>query len=126
MPRQFEANVDSPVCERAAIWGYLNSAPDALALMAGQSYSVGRTPASDLVCDSRSVSKAHAVLEIDAAGRQAALRDLGSLNGCFINNDRLRGQRQVLTHGDNIRFGFDAKVWTGDCTERAYTYILVL
>ena len=26
------------------------------------------------------------------------------------------GQRQVLRHGDNIRFGFDSKVWTVDCT----------
>ena len=55
------------------------------------------------------------MIEVDARGRQAVLRDLGSLNGCFINNVRIRNQREVLSHGDNVRFGFDSRVWAVDC-----------
>ena len=40
------------------------------------------------------------------------LRDLDSLNGCFVNNVRIKGQREVLSHGDNVRFGFDTRIWT--------------
>jgi pSer/pThr/pTyr-binding forkhead associated (FHA) protein len=56
------------------------------------------------------------MLEVDGSGRTAALRDLGSLNGCFLNNVRLRDTREPLRHGDNVRFGFDSRVWTVDCT----------
>ena len=54
------------------------------------------------------------MIEVDDENRQAHLRDLASLNGCFINNVRLKGQRERLQHGDNVRFGFDTRVWTVD------------
>ena len=69
------------------------------------------------------------MIEVDARGRQAVLRDLGSLNGCFINNVRIRNQREVLSHGDNVRFGFDSRVWAVDCiggqARVSYIYIYI-
>ena len=55
------------------------------------------------------------MIEVDAAGKRAVLRDLNSLNGCFVNNVRIKGQREALSHGDNVRFGFDTRIWTVDC-----------
>ena len=95
----------------AQTWGYLRSDLQALPLTSGRVHRIGRKPDSDLVLKSRSVSGDHAIIEVDGDGRQAVLRDLTSLNGCFINNVRLKGQREVLQHGDNVRFGFDTKVW---------------
>jgi hypothetical protein len=97
-------------------WGYLTSDTQALPLEAGRSYCIGRQPSSDLVLKSRSVSGEHALIDVNDSGRAASLRDLGSLNGCFINNVRIKGQREPLRHGDNVRFGFDARVWMVDCT----------
>ena len=107
----------SPPPAAGALWGYLRSDLQALPLTAGRTHRVGRKPDSDLVLRSRSVSGEHGVVEVEASGRQAVLRDLASLNGCFINNQRLKGQREVLAHGDNVRFGFDSRVWTVDCTD---------
>ncbi|KAL1527245.1 hypothetical protein AB1Y20_015921 [Prymnesium parvum] len=98
----------------APTWGYLKNDTQALPLEPGRVLKVGRRPTSDLALTSRSVSSDHAEIEVDAAGRQACLRDLSSLNGCFINNVRLRAQREVLQHGDNVRFGFDSRVWLVD------------
>jgi pSer/pThr/pTyr-binding forkhead associated (FHA) protein len=95
----------------SAAWGYLRSDLQALPLVAGRQHKIGRKPDCDLALKSRSVSGEHAVIEVDANNRQAVLRDLTSLNGCFINNVRLKGQREVLAHGDNLRFGFDTRVW---------------
>ena len=62
----------------------------ALPLIAGRTHSVGRKPECDLSLKSRSVSGEHAIIEVDHDNRQAVLRDLTSLNGCFINNVRLK------------------------------------
>ena len=55
------------------------------------------------------------MIEVDVTGKRAVLRDLNSLNGCFVNNVRIKGQREALSHGDNVRFGFDTRIWTVDC-----------
>ena len=92
-----------------ATWGYLRNDMQALPLISGRTHRIGRRPDCDLSLKSRSVSGDHA--EIDVNDKQAVLRDLASLNGCFINNVRLKGQREVLMHGDNVRFGFDSRIW---------------
>ena len=104
--------------EAGRVFGYLRSNAYALPLERGGSYRVGRKLDCELVLKSRSVSGEHATLEVDEQGRQVVLRDLSSLNGCFVNNVRLKGQREVLAHGDNVRFGFEQGVWTVDCTSR--------
>jgi len=58
------------------------------------------------------------VIQVDVSGLQAVLRDEGSLNGCFINNVRVQGQRELLTHGDNVRFGFEQRIWSVDCMSK--------
>jgi pSer/pThr/pTyr-binding forkhead associated (FHA) protein len=51
------------------------------------------TPCPHRHCaQSRSVSGEHGVIDVDESAHQASLRDLASLNGCFINNVRLKGQ----------------------------------
>eukprot|EP00967_Tisochrysis_lutea_P076554 scaffold103628_cov25-Tisochrysis_lutea.AAC.1 len=97
-------------------WGYLTSDALALPLESGRRYSIGRRPGSDLLLKSRSVSADHAEIEVSNTGRTAYLKDLGSLNGCFINNLRIKDSREPLRHGDNVRFGFDGRVWMVDCT----------
>ena len=39
------------------------------------------------------------MIEVDVAGKRAVIRDLHSLNGCFVNNVRIKGQREALSHG---------------------------
>ena len=99
------------------VWGYLRSDLQALPLVVGRAHLIGRNPKCDLALKSRSVSGEHGEIVVDDNGRQAVLRDLTSLNGCFINNIRLKGQREVLMHGDNVRFGFDSRVWTVDASK---------
>ena len=93
-----------------APWAYLRSRDRSYALEAGQSYPIGRDPErNSLVLDDRSVSGVHAQLRVHADG--AALRDLGSRNGCFVNEHRLQASEERLALGDRIRFGFDKATW---------------
>lgn len=50
--------------------------------------SIGRGPDNDIVLDSQSVSKAHCIIEFQKDG-SAALRDLQSRNGTFVNSERI-------------------------------------
>jgi adenylate cyclase len=64
--------------------------------------SIGRHPSNTIQLLDRIVSKEHCILELRADGFW--LRDLGSLNGTYINNERVRGE-QILKHGDEIIMG---------------------
>jgi pSer/pThr/pTyr-binding forkhead associated (FHA) protein len=65
--------------------------------------AIGRSDANGLVLgDDASVSRAHAMLERLPAGW--AIRDLGSRNGTFVNDRRIRADH-VLHPGDQIRVG---------------------
>jgi pSer/pThr/pTyr-binding forkhead associated (FHA) protein len=50
---------------------------------------IGRAPTNDVVLDSQSVSKNHAIIEFNRDG-MAVLRDLQSRNGTFINSERIQ------------------------------------
>jgi FHA domain-containing protein len=63
--------------------------------------TIGRSEESAIVLLDPSVSRAHAVVEI-VRGR-AAVRDLESTNGTFVNGRRI--EREPLRDGDEIRFG---------------------
>ncbi|HEV8323202.1 MAG TPA: FHA domain-containing protein [Myxococcota bacterium] len=63
---------------------------------------VGRTTASDLHMPSDQVSRKHARVIVGAEFLE--VEDLGSLNGTFVNGERLVA-RQVLLPGDRVRFG---------------------
>src|SRR3954470_14042189 len=64
--------------------------------------SLGRHPNNSIQLLDKIVSKEHCIVEL--RGEQYVLRDLGSLNGTYINGDRVQGE-QLLRHGDEIALG---------------------
>ena len=64
--------------------------------------TVGRHPNNSVQLLDKIVSKEHCII-LQADGRWI-LRDLGSLNGTYINGDRVQGERQLM-HGDEISLG---------------------
>src|SRR5579863_4788178 len=64
--------------------------------------SLGRHPNNSIQLLDKIVSKEHCILE--QRDGQFVLRDLGSLNGTYINGERVRGE-QLLRHGDEITLG---------------------
>jgi len=63
---------------------------------------LGRDPGCEITLQDSQVSKQHA--EISQSGDQTYIRDLGSTNGTFVNNQRVSGA-QLLQPGDQIRIG---------------------
>jgi len=64
--------------------------------------SLGRHPSNTIQLLDKIVSKEHCILERRPNG--FTLRDLGSLNGTYINGERVVGE-QDLKHGDDIALG---------------------
>ncbi len=64
--------------------------------------SLGRHPNNTIQVLDKVVSKEHCVIEL--RGGAFVLRDLGSLNGTYVNGERIVGER-VLVHGDEIAIG---------------------
>ncbi len=64
--------------------------------------SLGRHPSNSIQLLDKIVSKEHCIVE--QRDGVFVLRDLGSLNGTFVNSERVRGE-QVLCHGDEISMG---------------------
>lgn len=60
----------------------------------GADMVVGRSKTSGIIVQDDSVSRAHAHLIID--GDQMAIEDIGSANGTFVNNRRIRYEGKVL------------------------------
>ena len=81
----------------------------AIPLEPGKGMSIGRMEGNDLILDYPSVSRLHARLfvEVGQAGKeQVFLEDLGSSNGTFIGEERLkRGTRYLVKPGAALRFG---------------------
>jgi pSer/pThr/pTyr-binding forkhead associated (FHA) protein len=63
--------------------------------------TIGRAPQSDVFLDDITVSRAHARLERTPNGPQ--LTDLGSLNGTYVNRERIETVR--LFDGDELQVG---------------------
>src|SRR5438477_6136024 len=64
--------------------------------------SLGRHPNNSIQLLDKIVSKEHCLVE--ERGGRFVLRDLGSLNGTYVNAERVRGE-VVLKHGDEIALG---------------------
>ncbi len=62
---------------------------------------VGRSEESDVFLVDPSVSRTHAVVEVD--GVEPVVRDLGSTNGTFVNGERIEAKQ--LKDGDELMFG---------------------
>ncbi|XP_031134974.1 centrosomal protein of 170 kDa protein B isoform X4 [Sander lucioperca] len=66
----------------------------------------------ELMLQSRSVDKQHAVINHDPNTDEHMVKDLGSLNGTFVNDLRIPDQTYItLKLSDVIRFGYDAHVY---------------
>ncbi|XP_061084677.1 centrosomal protein of 170 kDa [Conger conger] len=67
----------------------------------------------ELMLQSRSVDKQHAVINYEAASDQHKVKDLGSLNGTFVNDTRIQEQMYfTLKMDDKLRFGYDTNLFT--------------
>lgn len=64
--------------------------------------TIGRSPVSDVFLDDVTVSRDHA--QILAGDRGLILRDLGSLNGTYVNRRRIEDD-EILHDGDELQIG---------------------
>ncbi|XP_010605641.1 centrosomal protein of 170 kDa protein B isoform X1 [Fukomys damarensis] len=66
----------------------------------------------ELMLQSRSVDKQHAVINYDQDHDEHWVKDLGSLNGTFVNDLRIPDQKYItLKLNDVIRFGYDSNMY---------------
>ncbi|XP_056873519.1 centrosomal protein of 170 kDa protein B isoform X5 [Takifugu flavidus] len=66
----------------------------------------------ELMLQSRSVDKQHAVINYNLTTDEHLVKDLGSLNGTFVNDLRIPDQTYItLKLSDVIRFGYDSSVY---------------
>ncbi len=63
--------------------------------------TVGRYPESDIFLDDVTVSRRHA--EFYRQGERFTVRDVGSLNGTYVNRERI--EESVLNAGDEVQVG---------------------
>ncbi|MET0469065.1 MAG: FHA domain-containing protein [Aeromicrobium sp.] len=71
-------------------------------LLDSEVVSVGRYPDSDIFLDDISVSRRHGTFTRSGSGY--TVTDLGSLNGTYVNRDRIDGE-VALSGGDEVQIG---------------------
>lgn len=69
--------------------------------IAGDRVTIGRHPDSDFFLDDVTVSRRHS--EVRRVGDQYSLKDVGSLNGTYVNGERV--EEATLSNGDEFRVG---------------------
>ena len=67
----------------------------------GHPVVIGRDAGCDLVVDGRLVSRRHAEFHRD--GGTFTVRDVGSLNGTYVNRERV--EAATLSNGDEVQIG---------------------
>jgi hypothetical protein len=73
--------------------------------------NIGRSPDNEIQLDAQVVSRRHAVLEQEGPGW--ILRDLGTVNGTYLNGARVEGTHP-LKEGDTIQVGSFSLVVSGE------------
>ena len=81
---------------------FLPSGKEIIHDLSEQTTTIGRLAENALQIEDDSVSSSHA--EIFAEEDLFFVRDLGSTNGTFINDERMAGPRE-LANGDVVRIG---------------------
>jgi predicted component of type VI protein secretion system len=70
--------------------------------IAGPQFLIGRDPQCQLRPNSPAISKRHCALFVGK--EKVVVRDLGSTNGTFVNDERIEGD-VALKNGDNLKIG---------------------
>jgi RNA polymerase subunit RPABC4/transcription elongation factor Spt4 len=70
-------------------------------VLAGDIVTIGRDPASDIFLNDITVSRRHA--RIDRTDTGFVLSDVGSLNGTYVNGERI--ETHPLSGGDEVQIG---------------------
>ncbi len=82
-----------------------------------ESIIIGRSAKSEIQVDQESVSRSHA--KIVAAGKHLVIKDLGSTNGTYVNDEQIDESR--LRDGDMVKIGRTIfKFLSGGNIENAY------
>ena len=76
-------------------------AAESVFLLEAPRFTIGRGTENSLCLPDQSISRCHA--EVIRLGKDFLLRDLGSTNGTFVNDERI--SEQLLNDDDSIRFG---------------------
>ena len=69
----------------------------------GERTLIGRSPDCDVFLDDVTVSRKHAELVQD--GERFTIKDLGSLNGTFVNRRRIESEETEIEDDDEIQIG---------------------
>jgi pSer/pThr/pTyr-binding forkhead associated (FHA) protein len=101
-PEEIEAasladNIDGPALVVRSGGGRAGESFEAI----GDHALIGRSPECDVFLDDVTVSRRHAELTRD--GKVFTIRDLGSLNGTFVNRRRI--ESSVLEDDDEVQIG---------------------
>ncbi len=72
-------------------------------LPSGERTLIGRSPDCDVFLDDVTVSRKHA--ELLQAGERFTIKDLGSLNGTFVNRRRIETDETEVEDDDEIQIG---------------------
>ncbi|HEV8115314.1 MAG TPA: FHA domain-containing protein [Acidimicrobiales bacterium] len=70
-------------------------------VLEGSAVSAGRSPDSDIFLDDVTVSRRHA--SFVPSGATYEVRDVGSLNGTYLNRERI--EAAPLANGDEVQIG---------------------
>ena len=86
--------------------------------LAGEQMTLGRSPDNDVAFPAdNAVSRLHAVVK--PYGEDWSLLDVGSVNGTYVNGERMHGQH-TLREGDVITLGAQRLVFHGPATSSPY------
>ena len=86
----------------AAVWTLVRlDSPDARSYVLGTRTRIGRAAECEIVIDTPSVSRQHALVHLDGWG--AVIEDLNSTNGVYVNGRKLLRAR--LRDGDAVTIG---------------------
>ena len=95
--RQLRRDIDGPALVVRSGGGRAGESFEAI----GDRALIGRSPECDVFLDDVTVSRQHAELTRD--GKVFTIRDLGSLNGTFVNKRRI--ESSVLEDDDEVQIG---------------------
>ena len=107
----FELSVPAPESGRTASEeivavrrvGTVEHAGAVTTLAEGEELLIGREPECDIVIRSHEASRRHA--RISQSEGRWVLTDLGSMNGTYLNGERLNDESRWLTAGDSFSIG---------------------